>query len=141
MQRTSWLAFLACASAALATGGAAAQDMVYTPVNPSFGGNPFNSSHLLSIAQQQNEYDNQTFTPLDPQQQFADSLERRILSRTSQLITERIFGEGAGEDDSGEFTIGDQQIAFQRTGEQVEIVLTDLATGATSNLTIPTPQF
>lgn len=123
----------------MAAGSGQAEDLVYTPVNPSFGGNPFNSSHLLSIAKEQNEHDNQTFTPQDPQQQFADSLERRILSRTSQLITERIFGEG--EDDSGEFTIGDQQIAFERTGEQVEIVLTDLATGATSNLTIPTPQF
>lgn len=139
MKPYTCLIALACAATALAIGSSRAQDMVYTPVNPSFGGNPFNSSHLLSTAQQQNEHDNQSFTPLDPQQQFADSLERRILSRTSQLITERIFGEG--EDDSGEFTIGDQQIAFERTGEQVEIVLTDLTTGATSNLTIPTPQF
>lgn len=139
MKRDTWRSVIACAAAAMAASSGYAQDLVYTPVNPSFGGNPFNSSHLLSIAQQQNEHDNQTFTPRDPQQQFADSLERRILSRTSQLITERIFGEG--EDDSGEFTIGDQQIVFQRTGEQVEIALTDLRTGATSNLTIPTPQF
>lgn len=26
------------------------QDLVYQPVNPSFGGSPLNSGHLLSIA-------------------------------------------------------------------------------------------
>ena len=31
-------------------GSAAAQELVYTPVNPSFGGNPFNSAHLLGTA-------------------------------------------------------------------------------------------
>src|SRR3546814_2637402 len=31
-------------------GPATAQDIVYTPSNPSFGGNPFNSAHLLGVA-------------------------------------------------------------------------------------------
>lgn len=44
---------LLCA-AALALGGTAvmASPLVYTPVNPSFGGNAFNGSYLLSIATQ-----------------------------------------------------------------------------------------
>ena len=32
------------------TSPALGQDMVYQPVNPSFGGNRFNSGHLLGIA-------------------------------------------------------------------------------------------
>lgn len=119
--------------------GAAGQDLVYEPVNPSFGGDPFNSSHLLGLAQQQNEFDDRSFDPIDPQEQFADSLERRILSRTSQEIVNRIFGENP--QDSGTFTVGQQEIVFQQVGDQVEITLTDLQTGATTNLTIPTPQF
>ena len=35
---------------------ALAQDITYQPVDPSFGGNPFNSAHLLGIANAQNKY-------------------------------------------------------------------------------------
>ena len=34
---------------------ASAQDMVYQPINPTFGGNPFNSAHLLGLANAQNK--------------------------------------------------------------------------------------
>jgi curli production assembly/transport component CsgF len=127
----------ALVSAALAF-PAAAQDLTYEPVNPSFGGDPFNSSHLLGLAREQKDFEEDSgFTPADPQQQFADSLERQILSRTSQEITDRIFGED--QQQSGSFTVGSQQINFQQVGDQVEITLTDSETGATTNLTIPTP--
>ena len=33
---------------------AMAQDLSYDPVNPGFGGNPFNSAHLLGVAHAQN---------------------------------------------------------------------------------------
>ncbi len=47
-------AMLLISTAAVAV-PALAQDMVYQPVNPSFGGNPFNSAHLLGIAGAQNK--------------------------------------------------------------------------------------
>ena len=124
---------------ALLSTGALAQDLVYQPVNPSFGGDPFNSSHLLGLAQQQNDFDDTTFEPIDPQQQFADSLERQIFNRTSQEIVNEIFGEDGS--DSGTFNVGDQQIAFQQVGEEVQITLTDVTTGATTQITVPTPRF
>jgi curli production assembly/transport component CsgF len=37
-------------------GVAAAGELVYRPVNPSFGGDPFNSSHLLGIANANDRY-------------------------------------------------------------------------------------
>lgn len=50
-------AVAAAATAFVAFGAAAqAQDIVYEPVNPSFGGNPFNSAHLLGIANAQNDF-------------------------------------------------------------------------------------
>ena len=36
---------------------ASAQDLSYEPIDPSFGGNPFNSAHLLGVANAQNDYD------------------------------------------------------------------------------------
>ncbi|CAM5384452.1 curli assembly protein CsgF [Eoetvoesiella caeni] len=40
----------------LAAGPAAAGQLVYTPVNPSFGGNPLNGSYLLQKAQSGKSY-------------------------------------------------------------------------------------
>src|SRR3546814_11621565 len=51
----SWRALLLLSFSSIA-GTASAQDMVYTPINPSFGGNPFNSSHLIGIANAQNNF-------------------------------------------------------------------------------------
>ena len=35
---------------------ASASELIYRPTNPSFGGNPLNSSHLLGTANAQNDY-------------------------------------------------------------------------------------
>jgi curli production assembly/transport component CsgF len=55
LKRTSVAAALAALAMPAST--AFADDLVYTPVNPSFGGNPFNSSHLLGVANAQNDYE------------------------------------------------------------------------------------
>ncbi|MGZ3259392.1 MAG: curli assembly protein CsgF, partial [Croceibacterium sp.] len=47
---------LGAAILAFAATPALAQDITYQPVDPSFGGNPFNSAHLLGIANAQNKY-------------------------------------------------------------------------------------
>lgn len=46
---------LTAAATALA-GGAGAAELVYRPLNPSFGGNPNYSGHLIGLAQIQNQY-------------------------------------------------------------------------------------
>jgi curli production assembly/transport component CsgF len=72
-----------------ATTPAAATEMVYTPLNPSFGGNPNNAPGLMSTAQAQNGF---TAPVLSPLASFNLSLQRAILSRlTSQSLT-TMFG-------------------------------------------------
>jgi hypothetical protein len=51
LRRISLLATL-CVAGALGAAPAMAGQLVYTPTNPSFGGNAFNGSYLMSIAQQ-----------------------------------------------------------------------------------------
>ena len=48
-----------CIAACLLASACAAQatELVYTPVNPAFGGNPLNGTWLLNNAQAQNDYD------------------------------------------------------------------------------------
>ena len=40
-----------------------AQEIVYRPINPSFGGHPLNSSHLLGLAERQNPYQEDRRSP------------------------------------------------------------------------------
>jgi curli production assembly/transport component CsgF len=55
MRKHYWMVAAIVTLAPTATASAAASEMVYHPVIPSFGGNPLNGSALLSTAQAQGE--------------------------------------------------------------------------------------
>ena len=61
-----------------------AQDFVYQPVNPAFGGNPYNYSWLLSSANSQNDFREETdpfgFLDDDPLSGFQDDLNAQVLN-------------------------------------------------------------
>jgi len=115
---------------------ASASDIVYTPINPSFGGNPFNSSHLLGIASAQNKYkDPSAVTSSDPSAQFLRTLQSRLLSTLATQITDVIFGDGAK--DSGLIKFGDQEISFVRGLESVTLTITNLADGSVTEIVVP----
>ena len=79
----------------------------------SFGGNPFNSAHLLGIANAQNDYKDPKATANSSQADiFARQLQSRLLSALSSQIVDAIFG--ANPQDSGTITFGGQAISFVR---------------------------
>ena len=83
---------LACA-AIWPLAAANAQDMVYQPNDPTFGGNPFNSAHLLGIANAQNTYKDPNSGSSSSQADiFARQLQSRLLSALSSQIVDAIFG-------------------------------------------------
>lgn len=55
MNKRSWTVAAIIAIGITASASAFASEMVYHPVNPTFGGNPLNGSFLLSTAQAQGE--------------------------------------------------------------------------------------
>lgn len=115
----------------------AAGDLVYQPINPSFGGNPLNGSFLLNNAQLQNDFED---PGPDPIEEFTEGLQARFLGRVSAEIEARIFGENP--EDSGEFALGnDLEIRFDRVGNVVELMIIDLTNGATTEIEIPAPAF
>jgi curli production assembly/transport component CsgF len=92
--------FLTCALVWLllaAAASARASELVYTPVNPSFGGSPLNGSWLLGSAAAQNTfkdnrrpgYAKQTATPL---QKNAERFSRRFTHRVEREILDVLFG-------------------------------------------------
>ena len=139
----------ACVVAAIAAGVSIltlpvlAQDLVYKPINPSFGGDPFYSSHLLGIAEidRPDPPQDDLFGPggdggLTQADFFVRQLESRILSRLSQDITDKIFGPDA--DASGEFRFQGTTIAFETLLDgTVFIRIIDTANGGETTIEVP----
>ena len=119
-------------------GAALAQDMVYEPVNPSFGGNPFNSAHLLGIAGAINDYkDPATANKAGTSQSdlFARQLQSRLLSALSSQLTTAIFGENPQQ--TGSVNFGGQRISWSRSLESVTVTIIDDATGGQTVIEVP----
>lgn len=126
------------ACCALLASPATAQDITYQPINPTFGGNPFNSSHLLGIANAQNDYKDPSATSSTNSQAdiFARQLQSRLLSALSSQIVDAIFGENPQE--RGTITFGGQTINFVRGLENVTLTITDDTSGEVTTIVVPT---
>lgn len=121
----------------IVAGGAQATELIYTPVNPAFGGNPLNSSTLLNAANAQNKHKdpaealnsrlNQT-----PLQQFNETLQRSILSRVASAATGQVLDAGGrlvpGIVDSANFRIAVVDLG----GGKLQITTTDKTTGVST---------
>jgi curli production assembly/transport component CsgF len=120
-----------------AASSVSAQDLVYEPVNPSFGGNPFNSAHLLGIANAQNDFRDPRATSNSSQADiFARQLQSRLLSALSSQIVDAIFGENPQE--RGTIRFGGQTIDFVRGLDAVTLTITNDETGEVTEIVIPT---
>lgn len=123
--------------AALVLGQTAhADELVYTPINPSFGGNPFNSSHLLGIANAQNDYE----APRDSNstlqgEQFVRLLQSRLLSALATRVSDAILGESAQP--SGEIVYGSQTVRWETLLDSIRLEVIDAETGAVTEIVIP----
>ena len=113
--------------------GAGATEMVYAPVNPSFGGNPNNAPGLLGIAQAQNGFKAPTISPL---QTFNTNLQNAILSRLSTEAVNTLFGKTSpltpGTYDTAGYSI---KITDAGNGD-LTVQTTDKSTGALASFTV-----
>lgn len=127
----------------LASAQSGATELVYTPVNPNFGGNPLNGPGLLSNAQAQNKYDQDpnavkpnplgTKTPLE---QFNEQLQRTILSRIANALSGNLVDATGnlipGTVQTANFTI---DIVDNGNGTMT-ITTTDKTTGQSTSFTV-----
>lgn len=117
---------------------ASAQDLVYESRNPSFGGNPFNSSHLLGLAERQNQFDGRSNgIGRDPGAQLVRRLESRIASSVARQAADAILGIGDNPRDEGTIRFGGQIIEFQRGIESVSITIIDEEEGTSTEISVP----
>lgn len=108
-----------------------ATELVYTPVNPSFGGNPLNGNFLLQKAQSQNAFtaERQTMSFVD---KFREALERNIINSLTRRIADGDLVEGIYN--TGEFQVE----VTTGTDGSVIVHITNLVTGEVTVITIPT---
>ncbi|MGE8407417.1 MAG: curli assembly protein CsgF [Pseudomonas sp.] len=116
-------------------GQAQATELVYTPVNPSFGGNPLNGTWLLNNAQAQNDHDDpssgrSSYAGTSALERFSNQLESRMLSQLLDNIASGNTGSMSTDsfiinviDDSGALSI---QVTDRATGEVSEIQVNGL---------------
>ena len=112
-----------------------AGELVYAPVNPSFGGSPLNGSFLLNSAQSQDKHTDTSQSSgassqqLSPLQQFQKQLQSAILNRIAAAVSGSIVGTNGqlqpGTVETADFIIN----IISLGGGLLRIVTTDKATG------------
>ncbi|MCH8537970.1 MAG: curli assembly protein CsgF [Alkalimonas sp.] len=112
---------------AIFTCSVSATELVYTPINPSFGGNPMNGSFLLQKAQ--------IHQPARAEKNFVDrfreALERNIINTLTRRIADGDIVDGVY--DTGEFLVD----VTTGTDGSVTVRITNNLTGEITILTIP----
>ena len=118
------------------------QQLVYTPLNPAFGGSSFNSTWLLSIAQAENKFPassyNNYYSSLygtNSLDQFTQNLNSQILSQLSSKIIKSIFGEGNIAE--GHYELGNYAIDISPSNDGVHINILDNTNGNQTNIIVP----
>ncbi|MAX33965.1 MAG: hypothetical protein CME72_12980 [Halomonadaceae bacterium] len=118
-----------------------AGDLTYRPINPSFGGDPFNSSHLLQMADIQNKYKddgsdlNSLFGEDSAADQFVSSIRSTMISGASSQLSDAIFEDGAPP--SGTFRLDGATVTYNTVGNRVYVKVSDGIT--TNSFDIPKP--
>lgn len=134
-----WLFFVGVAPLVFSTLSppASASELIFTPVNPSFGGSPLNASWLMQQAQVQDRFKAKPVVrPVaDPLKTFADNLSRQVLSRLQSQIVSAAFGETGLP--PGTYDIGNYHIVLSSSDTEITVNITDTTTGNSTTVAVP----
>lgn len=118
---------------ALPASASYASEIKYRPVNPAFGGNPLNTSHLQYEASSNNQH--QDDNALSSQDTIADLVRRSVSLQLANNINEAIFGDSALAD--GNTLLGDgSSISWSRVGSIVTVTFIGVD-GSTTSFQVP----
>lgn len=117
-----------------------ASELVYKPINPSFGGSPLNGSYLLNKAQSQNQH-KAKISKKTSAEKFKESLERAYINKVVRELTDLAFGELSDTsifDQNSIFVSGDMEIQVITTNsDSITVQVTNTATGEVTIIEIP----
>jgi len=119
---------------------ATASEVVYTPINPTFGGNPLNASQLqyTATAQKPNQPTSTSTTASAQQstsQQFLQMLQSQLYAGIASSVSTAITGQNAQQ--SGKIQLGSTTVSWYTALDGKHITMTDTSTGQVTQITIP----
>lgn len=114
-----------------------AQQFVYKPVNPAFGGETFNYNWLLSSATAQNQFKGETKSGSSSNSldSFTDSINRQLLSQLSSKLFSNQFSDGDLK--PGTYLFGSLYIEITEGTKGLIIKILNTSTGEQSEIIIP----
>ena len=119
-------------------GGVQASELVYTPINPTFGGNPLNASQLQYTATAQKPNAPAATTATTQQstsQQFLQMLQSQLYASLANAVSTAITGTNAQA--AGTIKLDNMQVSWDTIGGQKQITMTDFSTGQVTQITLP----
>lgn len=114
-----------------------AQQFVYKPINPAFGGETFNYQWLLSSASTQNQFKAKDFgtSGLNSLDSFADSINRQLLSQISNKLFTSQFQDGNLK--PGTYMFGSLYLEITQSDKGLIIKILNTSTGEQSEIIVP----
>ncbi len=118
-----------------------AQQLIYTPINPNFGGSSFNGAWLQSEAQAEKRFSAPSSPSYNPYgtgstlQDFQSTLDNAILSELSQKIVTQVFGENALT--PGHYQFGNYMVDINPASDGIHINIQDVLNGGSTSVVVP----
>jgi len=115
-----------------------AQDLVYKPRNPAFGGDTFNYQWLLSSAESQNKLKDNTISTSSAKtelERFTENLNTQLLSQVSRSLFTQQFGTGGISE--GSYTFGSLAVEVYPSEGGLTVNILDTNTGEQTQVIIP----
>ncbi len=142
MKNQPWLNGAAALACMLEICVCHATGLIYTPVNPTFGGNPENGPYLLSTANAVNTHTAPTssadsgISTQTPLQEFNSELQSAILSQIASAATSAIVGPN-GTLQPGTISTGQFSVSVTNLGNgSLQVTTTDTATGESTSFQV-----
>ena len=118
----------------------AATELIYTPVNPTFGGNPLNASGLLANANAQNDYKAPVIARIEKSdlELFNEQLQTAILARLRTNTLNDLFKTEYKDIAGKAVKVGNIELEYKQDGEVLVLVTRDASTGASQTIRLGT---
>ena len=114
-------------------------ELTYQPVNPNFGGNPFNAAPLLNSAQAQNGFKDPSAVRRSTGNSLEERIDRLVLSTLARGLLIGITDSTTGNLVPGIIDTGLSTIEVTDDGVTLTITVTDNATGEFTTFSSPSP--
>jgi curli production assembly/transport component CsgF len=107
-------------------------ELIYQPINPSFGGDPFVGSYLLGKAQSQDTNTDSSVSRLNP----TSATDRLLQSLESRLISQLIADVSSGDVSEGSFDSDEFGVVVSDNSGQLVVRVVDKVTGDVTEISV-----